>query len=48
MPALDALAKNRAVALPGGVNKVLGTFSSVAPHALTRRIAGAIVKRSPD
>ena len=37
---LDALAKNRAVAIPGALNKVLGTFSSVTPardHAPARR-----------
>ena len=43
---LDALAKNRAVAIPGGMNKVLGTFSSVTPHAITRRIGGAVIKRA--
>lgn len=42
---LDALAKNRAVAIPGPLNKALGTFASVTPHAVTRRISAAIVKR---
>jgi short-subunit dehydrogenase len=43
---LDALAKNRAVVIPGALNKVLGSLSIVTPHALTRRIAGVIVKQS--
>jgi hypothetical protein len=43
---LDALAKNRAVAIPGALNKALGAFSSVTPHAITRRIGGAVVKRT--
>jgi short-subunit dehydrogenase len=42
---LDALAKNRAIAIPGGINKALGTFSSVTPHAITRRIGASILKR---
>lgn len=42
---LDALAKNQAIAIPGAINKVLGTFSSVTPHAITRRIGGAVIKR---
>jgi hypothetical protein len=43
---LDALEKNRAVAIPGPVNKVLGTFSSITPHAITRRIGAAVIKRA--
>ena len=43
---LDALAKNRAMAIPGGLNKALGAFSIVSPHALTRRIAGVVAKQS--
>jgi short-subunit dehydrogenase len=45
---LDGLAKNRAVVLPGALNKGLGVFSSVMPHALTRRIGGAVVKRTAN
>ena len=45
---LDALAKNRAVAIPGALNKALGTFSSVTPHAITRRLGGAVVKRTAN
>ena len=43
---LDALAKNRAVAIPGPMNKLLGGFSSVTPHAITRRIGAAVIKRA--
>jgi uncharacterized protein len=43
---LDALAKNRAIAIPGPLNKALGAFSSVTPHAITRRIGGAVIKRA--
>jgi uncharacterized protein len=43
---LDALAQNRAVAIPGTVNKVLGLVSSVTPQAITRRIGGAVIKRA--
>jgi short-subunit dehydrogenase len=43
---LDGLAKNRAIVLPGALNKVLGNFSAVSPHAITRRISAAVVKRA--
>jgi uncharacterized protein len=43
---LDALAKNRAIAIPGPLNKALGAFSAVTPHAITRRIGGAVIKRA--
>jgi short-subunit dehydrogenase len=43
---LDGLARNRAIAIPGAVNKTLGTFSDITPNALTRRISAAILKRS--
>lgn len=43
---LDGVAKNKAVIIPGSVNKVLGTFASISPHALTRRISGEILKRA--
>jgi len=43
---LDALAKNRAIAIPGQLNKVLGAFSSVTPHAITRRLGAAVIKRA--
>jgi len=40
------LAKNRAIVIPGAANKMLGNFSAVTPHGITRRIAGAISKRA--
>jgi len=43
---LDALAKNRAVAIPGPINKTLGAFTKVTPHAITRRMAAVVIKRS--
>jgi short-subunit dehydrogenase len=43
---LDALAKNKAVAIPGNLNKVLGNFSAVTPHAISRRLSAAVLKRS--
>jgi short-subunit dehydrogenase len=43
---LDALAKNKAIEIPGGINKVLGGFSIVTPHAITRRVGAAVLKRS--
>jgi short-subunit dehydrogenase len=45
---LDALAKNHAMVMPGLVNKTLGTFSQMAPSALSRRLAGNVIKRSTD
>jgi short-subunit dehydrogenase len=43
---LDGVAKNRAVVIPGATNKVLGNISALTPSAITRRLSGAIVKRS--
>jgi uncharacterized protein len=43
---LDGVAKNKAIVVPGTVNRVLGTFSNMAPHALTRRISSEIMKRA--
>ena len=45
---LDALAKNQAIVIPGGINKVLGVLSSVTPHAVSRRLGGAVLKRVGD
>jgi short-subunit dehydrogenase len=39
---LDGLAKNKAIVVPGAVNKVTATFSSVAPRSITRRVAGMV------
>jgi short-subunit dehydrogenase len=43
---LDALEKNRAIAIPGSMNKVLGAISVVTPHAITRRVGAAVIKRA--
>ena len=43
---LDGVAKNRAVVIPGTMNKVLGNFSAITPHAITRRLGGAVLKRA--
>jgi len=43
---LDGLAKNRAVVIPGAVNKVLGNISAITPHAITRRAGAVVLKRA--
>ena len=43
---LDGLAKNKAIIIPGSVNKVLGMFSNMTPHAVTRRAGAAVLKRA--
>jgi uncharacterized protein len=43
---LDGVAKNKAIIIPGGLNKVLGTFSNMTPHAVTRRMSAAVLKRA--
>jgi short-subunit dehydrogenase len=43
---LDGLAKNRAVIVPGAMNKVAAGLSSVAPFGVTRRVARVAVKRA--
>jgi uncharacterized protein len=43
---LDGVAKNRAVVIPGTANKVLGNLSAVTPHAITRRLGAAVLKRA--
>jgi len=45
---LDGLAKNKAVIIPGATNKVLGSLTALMPHAVTRRAAAIVVKRSFD
>ena len=42
---LDGLAKNRPVIVPGAMNRVAAGLSSVAPFAVTRRVAHLAVKR---
>jgi short-subunit dehydrogenase len=43
---LDGLAKNRAIVVPGTMNRVAAGLSSVAPYALSRRVASVVVKRA--
>jgi uncharacterized protein len=43
---LDGLAKNKAIIIPGSVNRVLGTLANMAPHAVTRRAGAAVLKRA--
>jgi uncharacterized protein len=45
---LDGVAKNKAIVIPGTTNKVMGTLSAITPHAITRRLGGAILKRATD
>ena len=44
--ALDGVAANRAVVVPGAVNKVLGAVSGTLPHSVTRRISSLILERA--
>ena len=44
--ALRDLDRRRSVSIPGGLNKVLGAMSSVAPAGMTRRIAEMVVSRA--
>jgi len=43
---LHGLAKNRAIVIPGTVNRVMGNLSAVTPHAVTRRVGAAVLKRA--
>jgi uncharacterized protein len=43
---LDGVARNKAVIIPGNVNKVLGTMSAMSPHGLSRRLSAEILKRA--
>jgi short-subunit dehydrogenase len=43
---IDGLAKNRAVVIPGTATKVMGKLSAVTPHAITRRLGAAVLKRA--
>jgi short-subunit dehydrogenase len=42
---LDALDRNRALVVPGTLNRVVGTFASVSPHAVTRRVSSIVTRR---
>ncbi|HEX9467676.1 MAG TPA: SDR family oxidoreductase [Acidimicrobiia bacterium] len=44
--ALRDLDRNRAVCIPGALNQVAAALSSVTPAGITRRLAGAVVKRT--
>ncbi len=43
---LDGLAKNKAIIIPGNVNKTLGMFTSMVPHGISRRVSAAVLKRA--
>jgi len=43
---LDGVAKNRAVVIPGAVNKVLGNLAAMTPQGITRRMSGLVMKRA--
>jgi uncharacterized protein len=43
---LDGVAKNRAIVIPGAANKVMGNLSAITPHAITRRVGAAVLKRA--
>ncbi|MDP9337173.1 MAG: SDR family oxidoreductase [Actinomycetota bacterium] len=45
---LEGLAKNRAIVIPGGLNKVMGNLSAVTPHAITRRVGAMVLKRAAN
>ncbi|MFM8974070.1 MAG: SDR family NAD(P)-dependent oxidoreductase [Actinomycetota bacterium] len=44
--ALDGVAANRAVVVPGAVNKVLGAVSGTLPHSVTRRVSSFNLERA--
>jgi uncharacterized protein len=43
---LKALGKGRATVVPGALNKVTAAFSNATPHAVTRRVAGSVVRNT--
>jgi short-subunit dehydrogenase len=43
--ALAGLAKNKAVVVPGALNRSVAAFSSAAPRALVRRVAAVVQSR---
>jgi len=45
---LDGLAKNRAVIVPGALNKSAAVATRLAPHSITRRAAGIVMRRSTE
>jgi short-subunit dehydrogenase len=44
--ALGAFDKGKAVCVPGGLNRVTAGFSGAAPSAVTRKVAGLVVRRA--
>ena len=42
---IDGVAANKALVLPGVLNRVNGALLGVAPDAVTRRVAGAVIRR---
>ena len=44
--ALDGVAKNRVLVVPGPLNRTLGTLSSMMPHAVSRRASALVMKRA--
>jgi len=44
--AVDAIKKRKATVVPGTLNRVTASLSYALPHALTRRIAGSLVRHS--
>jgi uncharacterized protein len=44
--ALRDLDRGRSVSIPGAMNQAAAALSSMAPAAITRRVAGVVVKRS--
>jgi short-subunit dehydrogenase len=43
---LDGVEKNKAIVIPGTVNKVMGNLSAITPHVITRRVGAAVLKRA--
>jgi short-subunit dehydrogenase len=44
--AVEAMKKGRATVVPGALNKVTAAVSYATPHAITRRIAGSVIRHS--
>jgi short-subunit dehydrogenase len=44
--AMKAYERGRAVCVPGGMNKMAAAFSSTMPAAVSRKVAGAVSKRT--
>jgi short-subunit dehydrogenase len=44
--AVDAMKKGKATVVPGALNRVTASLSYALPHAVTRRIAGSLVRHT--